>query len=157
MDIKWAKQNGYPTLIFEHAKLWACVKRNFLLFSFIPFFFSLLFLTFVFFLFFISFCFVFRRPLKHPRLTLSWRRPLSYRNQFIDLQSKSMDWFLYDNGLSHERVNSNLIFCSIKSFFTGLIKSFSKANVLFACRLTWKVVWAQTFPNFDKLPPAHGT
>ena len=38
-------------------------------------------------------------------LTLSWRRPLSYRNQSIDLQSKSMDWFLYDNGLRHERVN----------------------------------------------------
>ena len=38
-------------------------------------------------------------------LTLSWRRPLSYTNQFIDLQSKSMDWFLYDNGLRHERVN----------------------------------------------------
>ena len=27
----------------------------------------------------------------------------------IDLQSKSIDWFLYDNGLRHERVNS--IFC----------------------------------------------
>ena len=38
------------------------------------------------------------------RLTLSWRRPLSYRNQSIDLRSKSMDWFLYDNGLCHERV-----------------------------------------------------
>ena len=37
-------------------------------------------------------------------LTLSWRRPLSYRNQFIDLRSKSMDLFLYDNGLRHERV-----------------------------------------------------
>ena len=37
-------------------------------------------------------------------LTLSWRRPLSYRNQSIVLQSKSMDWFLYDNGLRHERV-----------------------------------------------------
>ena len=32
-------------------------------------------------------------------LSLSWRRPLSYRNQFIDLLCKSMDWFLYDNGL----------------------------------------------------------
>ena len=31
-------------------------------------------------------------------LTLSWRGPLSYRNQSIDLQSKSMDWFLYVNG-----------------------------------------------------------
>ena len=38
-------------------------------------------------------------------LTVSWRRPLSYRNQSIDLRcNKSMDWFLYDNGLYHERV-----------------------------------------------------
>ena len=37
-------------------------------------------------------------------LTLSWRRPLSYRNQSIDLRSKSMDWFLYDIGLRHEMV-----------------------------------------------------
>ena len=35
--------------------------------------------------------------------TLSWQRPLSYRNHSIDLQSKLMDWFLYDNGLCHER------------------------------------------------------
>ena len=39
-------------------------------------------------------------------LILSRRRPLSYRNQSIDLQSKSMDWFLYDNGLRLKRVNS---------------------------------------------------
>ena len=38
-------------------------------------------------------------------LTLSWRMPLSYRNQSTDLRSKSMDWFLYDNGLRHEMVN----------------------------------------------------
>ena len=37
-------------------------------------------------------------------LTLSWRRPISYRNQSIDLLSKSMDKFLYYNGLRHERV-----------------------------------------------------
>ena len=41
-------------------------------------------------------------------LTLSRRRPLSNRNQFIDLRSKSMDQFLYDNGLRHERVNQIL-------------------------------------------------
>ena len=35
-------------------------------------------------------------------LTLSRRRPLSYRNQSIDLQSKSLDWFQYDDGLRHE-------------------------------------------------------
>ena len=39
-------------------------------------------------------------------LTLSQRRPLSYRNQSIDLLRKSIDWFLYDNGLRHERVNN---------------------------------------------------
>ena len=38
-------------------------------------------------------------------LTLSRRKPFSYRNQSIDLQSKSMDSFLYDNGLRLERVN----------------------------------------------------
>ena len=37
-------------------------------------------------------------------LTLSWWRPLPYRNQSTDLGSKSMNWFLYDNGLHHERV-----------------------------------------------------
>ena len=38
-------------------------------------------------------------------LTLSWWRSLSYRNQSIDLQSKSVDWFLYDRDLRHEKVN----------------------------------------------------
>ena len=37
-------------------------------------------------------------------LTLSRRRPLSYRNQSTDLLRKSMGWFLYDNGLRLERV-----------------------------------------------------
>ena len=40
-------------------------------------------------------------------LTFSWRKPLSYRNQSIDLLRKSMDWFLYHNGLRHEKVKSN--------------------------------------------------
>ena len=37
-------------------------------------------------------------------LTLSWQRSLSYRNQSIDLHCKSMDWFLYDRDLRHERI-----------------------------------------------------
>ena len=44
--------------------------------------------------------------------------PLKYRNLYIDLLCKSMDWFLYDNGLRLERVNkeasSLLSFYSIK-------------------------------------------
>ena len=43
---------------------------------------------------------------KYIRLTLLWWRPLSYRNQSIDLLHKSMDWFLYDNSLRHERVKA---------------------------------------------------
>ena len=43
-------------------------------------------------------------------LTLSCWRPLSYRNQYNDLVRKSMDWFLYDNGLRHERVKEKKIF-----------------------------------------------
>ena len=44
-------------------------------------------------------------PSKHQKaLTLSWWRSLSYRNQTIDLLCKSMDWFLHNRDLSHERV-----------------------------------------------------
>ena len=41
---------------------------------------------------------------KQVNLTFSWRRPLSYRNQSIDFLCKSIDWFLNDNGLRHEKV-----------------------------------------------------
>ena len=40
-------------------------------------------------------------------LTLSLRRPLSYRNQSFDLLCKSMDWFLYNSSLHHERVKTD--------------------------------------------------
>ena len=38
-------------------------------------------------------------------LTLSWRGPLSYRNQSIDLQSKSVDWFCMITASVMKRVN----------------------------------------------------
>ena len=44
-------------------------------------------------------------------LNLSWRRSLLYRNQSIDLQNKSMDWFLYDKNFRLERVNALLLAC----------------------------------------------
>ena len=53
-------------------------------------------------------------------LTLSWRGPLSYRNQSTDLQSKSMDWFLYDNSLSHERVKAFYILYKNVSIYERL-------------------------------------
>ena len=37
-------------------------------------------------------------------LTLLWQRSLSYRHRSINLQSKSMDWNLYDRDLRPERV-----------------------------------------------------
>ena len=45
-------------------------------------------------------------------LTLSRRMPVSYSNQSIDLRSKSMDWFLYDNGLRLEKVKFLWKHCS---------------------------------------------
>ena len=56
--------------------------------------------------------------LKLKPLTLSWGRPLSNRNQPINLLRKSMDWFLYDNDFRHEKVNAliiiNQIFYAVK-------------------------------------------
>ena len=57
-------------------------------------------------------------------LTLSWRS-LSYRNQSIDLLDKSMDWFLYDNGLRHERIQRNK-----KKTICRASKSLKTSNIL---------------------------
>ena len=43
-------------------------------------------------------------------LTLLWGGSLSYIYQFTDLQSKSIDWFLYDRDLRHERVTFTCTF-----------------------------------------------
>ena len=42
-------------------------------------------------------------------LTLSWQRSLSYRNQSIDLLSKSIDWFLYHKDIRHEIVRPTVL------------------------------------------------
>ena len=47
--------------------------------------------------------------------------PLSYRNQSIDLLCKSMDWFLYDNGLRYERVKRFCEFLQARNYNYGLI------------------------------------
>ena len=60
-------------------------------------------------------------------LTLSWPRPISYRNQSSDLQSKSMDWFLYDNDFRYERVK-NLI-RRTKNIFILCILHYNKLAV----------------------------
>ena len=52
-------------------------------------------------------------------LTLSWWRCLSYRNQSIYLLWKSIDWFLYDRDLRHERVD---LLCYIYPAIICLLK-----------------------------------
>ena len=37
-----------------------------------------------------------------------WQKSLSYKNYTIGLLCKSMDWFLYDMDLRHERVKKQL-------------------------------------------------
>ena len=62
-------------------------------------------------------------------LTLSQRRPISYRNQIIDLQSKSMDWFLYDIGLRYERFN--YVFVSTTRIYKSIV-------MLLRMNFSWK-------------------
>ena len=45
------------------------------------------------------FCIAFWQIWQLPTGKMSFKLPLWYRIQSIGLQSKSMDWFLYDNGL----------------------------------------------------------
>ena len=67
-------------------------------------------------------------------LTLSWRGPISYRNQSIDLLCKSMDWFLYDIDLRHERVKrltleSSVIFQLVLLFCHFLMDAVNAGSV----------------------------
>ena len=55
-------------------------------------------------------------------LTLSRRSPLLYRNHSIDLLCKSMDWFLYNNGLRLERVKVGLLPSKNVSWLFALVK-----------------------------------
>ena len=76
--------------------------------------------------------------------TLSWRRPLSYRIQFIDLLCKSMDWFLYDKDLRHERVKwwlQNLGTCqsSMMELFTKVVKNWKLMKPELVAALTCMV------------------
>ena len=63
-------------------------------------------------------------------LNPSWWRSISYRNQSIDLQSKSMDWFLYDADLRHERVKQVFDLRLIESYFKPQNAGCSKFQVI---------------------------
>ena len=49
-------------------------------------------------------------------LILSWRRSLSYENQFIDLLWKSIDWLLYDRDLHYESASKSFRFWRVFFF-----------------------------------------
>ena len=68
--------------------------------------------------------------LKMKNLNISWQGPLSYRNQSIDLQSKSIDWFLHDNGLRHERVNIMQVYWKIQILGENPQKQYIGGNCL---------------------------
>ena len=72
----------------------------------------------------------------HKLQLFSWQRPLSCRNQLIDLQRKSMDWFLYDRDLHYKRVTASIIEFPILPFsgvpeFPSSIPIFEKGNFIF--------------------------
>ena len=84
-------------------------------------------------------------------LTFSWRRPLSYRYQFIDLLRKSMDWFLYDNGLRHERVKNSILLIISELILVRFLVIFKTPKLLTNTMVTlWHVISVSwTIPNFD--------
>ena len=51
-------------------------------------------------------------------LTLSWRRALSYKNQSIDFVCKSVDCFLYERDLRHERNSIITVRLGISEYFS---------------------------------------
>ena len=57
-------------------------------------------------------------------LTLSWQRSLSYQNQSIDFLCKSVDWFLDNRDLRHERFNKSLLKSKILFLFHYKCKHF---------------------------------
>ena len=99
--------------------------------------------------------------LKGTLLTLSWRRPLSYRNQPIDLLCKSVEWFLYDNGLRHERVQkrvkrniSTIFFSSCRASKDGSLSLFTKPFMWNHFRPIFglELFHVKGFVKSDKLP-----
>ena len=76
-------------------------------------------------------------------LTLSRRRPLSYRNQSIDLLCKSMGWFLYENSLRHERVKALIL----RSAHQRNVQENKQCSMQTVITLALKEIYAYVFTN----------
>ena len=86
-------------------------------------------------------------------VTFSWRRSLSYRNQFMDLLCKSIGWFLYDRGLRHEKFNHLILLASFYSLwkhektqsFSDILKGYSsRAAEWNGLRCNYGVSWGSS-------------
>ena len=70
-------------------------------------------------------------------LTFSWRRSPSYRNLSIDLLCMSIDWFLYDRDLHHERDEFNFGKVCFQFSFRLNVTSAKKWTILWASPLAY--------------------
>ena len=73
-------------------------------------------------------------------LTISWRGPLSYRNQSIELLCKSMDWFLYDNDPRHEKGNWILKHYCLIFFCFSCINNGNGSNFQSNYKVSWTLL-----------------
>ena len=80
-------------------------------------------------------------------LTLSWRGSLSYRNQPIDLQNKSVDWFPFDRDFCHERVEG--LIKSVILFLQNVLR-IPWNWIYFIVNSTWKFYSELLWNNNDK-------
>ena len=78
------------------------------------------------------------KAISHP-----WRRPLLYRNQSIELQSKSMDRFLSDRDLRHERVEGCNPFLYPSAYNPGMEKKPNtfKSKILPMLKKWFRMSW----------------
>ena len=82
------------------------------------------------------------------KLTLSWQRSLSYRNQSTDLLWKSMGWFLYDRDLRQKGVNCKTYYFCYCLFVSGT-EHILKITILF--RKLLKITDLQHYDNDDTM------
>ena len=87
-------------------------------------------------------------------LTLSRRRSLSYRNQTIELQWNSMDWFLYAKDHRHKKVKCPQQYFHFQtSQMKNILKQIKWKTKLKVFTKHWTLKWwQQSNMNLMKLP-----
>ena len=96
-------------------------------------------------------------PMSLLTLTLWWRGRLSYRNQSIDLLRKSMDWFLCDNSLRHERVKKVCFLCLFNADFKHTLALLSAWHSLALLSASHLLAFLLASHTLALLPASHWT